>query len=328
MADNSYTVEIKICSKNGWSTPQEVLGIWGVPYARTGMTMHWWGDGSGAGNHDNIVNYFLGQANAGNKSVNYVLSDNKITLMVSPDNVAWCSSKGNPTTISIEHQPTLGAEGYKKSGWLVDQLEQRYGRGLKIFPHNYWAQTACPGSLDLNRIRAEADKWKRGDYDYKAPAPVVSTPKPIVVPTPPPAVTVIITHSPLPASVKYTLNKDANMWNYNAGSWSGFKVVKAFKNNDPYTVFAIADNHNVKAKYGVTEYSYKRGFTHGLNMMDLKLVAPDQPTIPIPPPVQVEAPAPVKPTAPVLPTKDEEQDRRLSAIESFIESFKKLFTRS
>lgn len=103
-----YPIEIKICSKNGWSTPQEAIPIWGK-YSREGVTVHWWGDGTGASNHDNIVNYFLGQAAAGNKSVNYVVSDNKITLMVSPDNVAWCSNNGNPTTISIEHQPTLGA---------------------------------------------------------------------------------------------------------------------------------------------------------------------------------------------------------------------------
>jgi hypothetical protein len=97
--------------------------------------------------------------------VNYVLSDNKITKMVEPDNVAWTSQNGNATTISIEHQPTLGDEGYRKSGWLVCELEKKYGRRLTLYPHKHWFNTACPGTIDLNRIRAEADKWHNGGED-------------------------------------------------------------------------------------------------------------------------------------------------------------------
>lgn len=292
---DNYQIEIKICSKNGWSTPQEVPGIWGSgnPYKRTGVTVHWWGDGTGADNHDNIVNYFLGQAAAGVKSVNYVVSDNKITLMVSPDNVAWCSNGGNPSTISIEHQPTLGAEGYKKSGWLVWQLEQRYNRHLDLFPHNHWTTTACPGTIDLNRIRAEADKWASGGYN-----PVVEVPTP-------PAPTVSITHSVLPSPVLYKFNKNANMWNYNAATWADFKSVKQFNQGDIFTVYAIADNHNVHAKYGVTEFSYTRGITNGVNMADLDIVTTPEQPIPTPPPEQtppVDKPvvdAPTGPTGPV-----------------------------
>lgn len=282
--DTYYPIEVKICSKNGWSTPQEVPGIWGVPYARTGITIHWWGDGTGASNHDNIVNYFLGQASQGIKSVNYVLSDNKITLMVSPDNVAWCSNGGNPTTISIEHQPTLGDEGYKKSGWLVAELEGRYGRTLELFPHNHWTTTECPGSIDLGRIRAEADKWKSGAY---TPAPA-----PDPTPVPPPAPTVVLTHSVLPTPVLYKFNKNANLWNYNAATWSDFKAVKQFNQGDIFTVYAIADNHNVNAKYGVTEYSYTKGITNGVNMVDLDIVTTPPQPVPTPPPEQNPTPTP------------------------------------
>jgi hypothetical protein len=279
--DTYYPLEVKICSKNGWSTPQEVPGIWGVPYARTGVTIHWWGDGTGADNHDNIVNYFLGQANAGIKSVNYVVSDNKITLMVSPDNVAWCSNSGNPTTISIEHQPTLGDEGYKKSGWLVAELEGRYGRTLDLFPHNHWTTTACPGSIDLGRIRAEADKWKSGAYTPANPNPA---------PDPTPAPTVVITNSVLPKPVMYRFNKNANLWNYNSATWGGFTAVKSFNQGDLFTVYAVADNHNVNAKYGVTEYSYTKNITNGVNMVDLDLVT--EPTQPIPTPPVEQNPTP------------------------------------
>lgn len=302
MKDNFYPIEVKICSKNGWSTPQEASGIWATPYSREGITIHHWGDGSGANNHDNIVNYFLGQANAGNKSVNYVVSDNKITLMVSPDNIAWCSNGGNPTTISIEHQPTLGAEGYKKSGWLVDQLEERYGRLLSIYPHSKWTSTACPGSIDLNRIRLEANKWKTGVY---------TSPPPVAPPTPAP--TVQITYSVLPSPVKYNVNKDTDLWNFNTATWAGFKSVKKLLKGELYEVYAIADNHSTKSHYGVTKYSFDKKITNGVNMNDLTQL-PAQPA-PTPPPIQ-NPPAPI----PTPPTKDEEQDQRLNALEKIVKS--------
>jgi hypothetical protein len=158
----SYPIEAKPASHNAWFTPAESNAYYKARYAREGVTLHWWGDGSGADNHDNTVNYILGQAQQGTKSVNFVLSDNKISQLVDPDNVAWCSQAGNPTTISIELQPTLSAEGYKKAGWLLDQLEKRYGHTMSLYPHSHWNATSCPGTIDINRIRAEADKWKNG----------------------------------------------------------------------------------------------------------------------------------------------------------------------
>lgn len=310
--DTYFPIEIKICSKNGWSTPQEAPSIWSTPYARTGVTIHWWGDGTGADNHDNIVNYFLGQAQAGNKSVNYVLSDSKITLMVSPDNIAWCSNNGNPTTISIECQPTLGAEGYKKAGWLVWQLEGRYGRRMDIFPHSKWFQTACPGTIDLGRISAERDKWANGAYNT-APAPM---PDPTPVPAPNPDPTIMITHSVLPKPVLYKLNKSANLWNYNAAKWADFKPIKQFNQGDIFTVYAIADNHNVQAKYGVTEYSYTKGVTNGINMVDLDLVTETPQPVPTPPPEQGD------PTPPTPEPTPEDPKTKLQKIIDALIKFK------
>lgn len=304
-----YAIEQRIASKNGWSTPQEAMQIWGR-YSREGVTVHWWGDGTGASNHDNIVNYFLSQASKGIKSVNYVVSDNKITLVVSPDNVAWCSNAGNPTTISIEHQPTLGAEGYKKSGWLVWQLEQRYARRLNLYPHSKWNPTECPGSIDINRIRAEADKWASGGYN----PPVVVQPPADTSPN------VSISYSVLPSPVTYTINKPTNLWNFNAATWGGVKAVKPLGSGEQYTVFAIADNHTLKAKYGVTEYSYSRKITNGVNMVDLDLPAVPTPPIPTPPPVQIDPPVePPKPT-----DYDKVQDAQISLLQKQLDAIKEV----
>src|SRR5215813_8776799 len=105
-----YSIETKIAPKQSWFTPTEAKNYYGR-YAREGATIHWWGGGESANQHDNIVDYFIEQGRQAIKSVNYVVSDIKITKMVEPDNVAWASQSGNPTTVSIEFQPTLSAEG-------------------------------------------------------------------------------------------------------------------------------------------------------------------------------------------------------------------------
>lgn len=312
---NFYPIEIKLASKASWFTPQESNAYYATRYSREGVTIHWWGDGTGAANHDNIVNYFLNQGAAGIKSVNYVVSDNKITLMVSPDNVAWTSGPGNPTTISIEHQPTLSAEGYKKSGWLVWQLEGRYGRRLNLYPHSKWQQTACPGSIDINRIRAEADKWATGGYLPVAPPPPVITP---------PAPTIGISYSKLPQPVNYVINKDTSLWNFNSSTWGGVKPVKAFKKGEQYIVYGIADNHNLKAKYAMTAYSFGSAdttgtpkATNGVNMVDLDLV--------VPPPTP-EVPNPVPPTVPTPPPEPEIPEPDRNAIIAFLTMLRDLIT--
>lgn len=166
-----YQIEIRLASKNGWHTPAEARAYYGK-YDRAGVTWHWWNTPNLVqdSDHDNICNYILGKANAGSGSVNYVLSNNKITMLVNPDNVAWASQGGNPTTVSVELSPHLNTEGYKKAGWLFNELEGRYGRVLKHYKHSDWVTTQCPGTIDINRIKDEANKWKSGAYN-PAPTP-------------------------------------------------------------------------------------------------------------------------------------------------------------
>lgn len=163
-----YAIETRLASKSGWFTPAESNAHYATKYARTGITIHWWNSPDKAGTHDQTANYVLGQAAQGNMSCNYVVSDSKITLLVDPINVAWhAGPKANPITIGIECDPRLGAEGYRKLGWLVHELEKRFNRSLALHPHNSFVATACPGNLDLNRIRNEANQFKAGP----APAP-------------------------------------------------------------------------------------------------------------------------------------------------------------
>lgn len=326
MSDQSYTLEVKLASKNGYHTPAEAKAYYGR-YSREGLTCHWWGDGTGASNHDNIVNFMNGRASRGEASVNYVLSDNKITLCVNPDNVAWCSQSGNPVTVSVETQPTLGNEGYKKWGWLLDQLEGRYGRSLQLFPHKYWFATACPGTIDLGRIRAEADKWKRGDYDAQ-PAPA---PAPVPVPVPKPLPTVNLEIKDV-NNKNVILTKDANLWNLQFAKYPDAQSLKSLPMGTVFEVSAVV-THPLGSKYYISEYSYAKGIPNGINAKDTDYPDPDKLNDPImPPPIEVPVPVTPKPSPeppvvvdPGKGTKDDEQDRRLSAIEAFIEAIKKFF---
>lgn len=316
MADNSYSIEIKPASKNGWFTPDEARGYYGR-YARDGVTVHWWGDGTGASNHDNIVNYMNNQAAAGNKSVNYVLSDNKITLCVNPDNVAWASQGGNPTTISVETQPTLNAEGYKKWGWLLDQLEQRYGKSLPLYKHSYWFSTACPGTIDLNRIRSEANLWKSGQYEPKPPAP---TPVPPTPTPPPPQPNVVIKVTDI-VNKKVRTVRDCSLWDLRFTKYADAKTVKLFAAGEEIEVSAVAE-HPLGSKYYLTEYSYAKGIQNGINVKDCEDIV-----VPTPPPTPGPEPTPVPPEpipTPVPLPEPTEPDR--NAIIAFLTMLRDLIT--
>lgn len=327
----SYNIEIRLAAKSGWHTPAEAKAYYGR-YSREGFTVHWWGDPSlnPDSAHDNIVNYILSKATKGTGSVNYVLSNNKITMLVNPDNVAWASQGGNPTTVSCEFSPHLNAEGYKKAGWLINELEGRFGHVLSLYPHNKWFQTACPGTLDIGRMRAEANKWKSGGYN---PQPV---PQPTPVPTPPKPTTPIVEQWVRwkEGGIEYVCNKQpTHLWDFNSPSWD-MKSVKQFNKGDRITIVGHAHNNKLNKDYYVTEYSFAKQITNGFNPADLDLyVAPPKPSQPTPTPPPDNTQVPPKPApdpAPSTPTKDDEQDKRLTALESMIKKIvdflKSIFT--
>jgi len=285
-----YTIETKLAAAGSWHTPAQAQAYYGR-YSRSGITIHWWGGGEPASKHDAIVNYFLSQGKLGKKSVNYVVSDNKITLMVHPDNVAWTSQSGNPTTISIECQPTLGAEGYKKVGWLIKELEGRYNpKGLALYPHKHWFATACPGSLDLNRMRAEANKWKAGGYN----------PVPAPAPTPPAQAT--LSWTKFTSNKVFVTNKQpTHLWDFNNTKWSMTSKAE-FPKGHQVTTYGQCVNETLGATYYLTEYSYTKKITNGFNVKDLDPFVAPTPTPPEPPkPPEPEPPQPDNPPPPVEP---------------------------
>lgn len=311
----AYDIEIRLASKNGWHTPAEARSYYGR-YDRAGVTWHWWNTPNAVqdSDHDNICNYILGKANAGTGSVNYVLSNNKITLLVNPDNVAWASQGGNPTTVSVELSPHLNAEGYKKAGWLFNELEGRYGRVLKHYKHSDWFQTACPGTIDVGRIATEANKWKSGGYN---PAP----PAPVPVPVPPSS----------PKNIDFKLWKDPGQYvcnkqptqlhdMTNVSKWSDpIPSAKTFNKGDIVTVVGSFHNVGLNRDYYITKFSFDAKKATGWNPADLDVYTPPAP-VPTPPEPtpDPEDPTPVEPTDPI-PTPEPEPIPDKNAIIAFLE---------
>jgi hypothetical protein len=315
MADNSYAIETQFASKAGYFTPTEARNYYGK-YSRDGVTYHWWNSpdkiGGSAADHDSIVNYLNGRAAAGQApTVNYVLSEPKLTLCIAPENVAWTSSAGNPTTIGVECTPQWTDGFYKKAGWLHSQLEGRFGKRLAIYVHYEWQPGTACSPMDKGRIRNEADKWESGFYDSPKPVPA---PTPVPLPPTPPTSTITLQISDI-TNKKVRLTKDTNLWDLGFTTWAGAKSIKTLPAGTIVEVSALAV-HPLGGHYYLSEYSYSRGVGNGINVVDCEdyvdVVAPpkdtsvvqppkDAPTVPAPIITTTPTPVPIPVTEPTVP---------------------------
>lgn len=295
-----YDIEIRLASNKGFHTPAQARAYYGK-YSRDGLTVHWWNtpDRVKDSDHDSIVNYILGKAAKGTGSVNYVLSNRKITLLVNPDNVAWASQAGNPTTVSVEFSPHLNTEGYKKAGWLINELfnpkNGRYRKSPRLWKHSDFFPTQCPGSLDLNRMLSEAQKWATGAYN----------PKPVPEPTPPPKTPINGSFTLWKDGGSYVTNKQpTNLYDLtDAKDWSGVKVLKKYNKGDRIEIAGSFKNNYLNREYYITKYSFDNKNATGFHPADLDIYVPPAP-IPEPPepdPTDPTDPTPVEPTDPPVP---------------------------
>jgi hypothetical protein len=304
MADNSYAVEVRRASKAGYFTPAEARNYYGK-YDRSGVTYHWWNSpdriGGDAAAHDSIVNYLNGRAAIGQApTVNYVISEPKLTLCIDPENVAWTSSAGNPTTIGVEGTPHFTDAYYRKLGWFHDQMEQRFGRTLAIFVHFDWQPGTACSPLVKSRIRQEADKWK-AERNIPAPTPVPTPPKP----------TTTLQISDI-QNKKVRLIRETKLWDLGFTSWATAKAVKVLPAGTIIEVSALA-KHPLGGNYYLSEYSYSRGVGNGINIVDCEdyvdPVAPPKDTSVVqPPPTAPTVPAPIiTPTPTPVPVPIDEE---------------------
>lgn len=144
--------------RSSWFTAAQCRSYYGVPYQFREIQIHWWGDPATKPLHDGVVNYI---ANKTGGSVNYVASGGRVTRMVSEQDCALTTQNGNPYGIKIECSPYGTDTDYQTIGWLVADIRKRYGN-IPLVPHKKYWNTACPGTLSLDRINKEAAKFLQG----------------------------------------------------------------------------------------------------------------------------------------------------------------------
>lgn len=119
------------------------------------IAIHWVAVGTG----ESAAKYLLNNAN--NTSAHYIIEDDKVWLVVHPENTAhavgdWVK---NTESISIEHSATPDRPAseltYKTSANLIKDLCGVYGLEINdktIKPHSFFSATACPGTIDIRKL--------------------------------------------------------------------------------------------------------------------------------------------------------------------------------
>lgn len=140
--DNGIVIEEAITAHN--LTPDALVpGVFGYPSKKTGVTVHHWGNPGQK--FDDVVRY-LASNNARSSSAHFVLQEDRVACIVSPDDAAWHagSAEGNATTIGIECRPEMTPGDLETLVSLIRHLESVYG-SLLVYKHSDWSNTACPG---------------------------------------------------------------------------------------------------------------------------------------------------------------------------------------
>lgn len=80
----------------------------------------------------------------------------------------------------------------------------------------------------------------------------------------------VVTYEEVKKYPVITLTKDADLWAFDAKSWSEIKSVKKFKKGDQLEVADVCTNA-VGGKYYRTKYSVEKGLYNGINIVDAEL---------------------------------------------------------
>lgn len=154
----------------------QMNAYYGVPYNPVEAHMHWWGAPGQAGTHDGNVEHLRTTKDV---SANFVLSENRITLMVPLNKNALTTGKRNPYAWKVENDPTLTDQQYKTMGYLVYIVEKLNPHLLNepLRLHKEFYATSC-SEIDRPRVRAYAEDFRSGKLDPATGLPPVTDPKP------------------------------------------------------------------------------------------------------------------------------------------------------
>ena len=118
-------------------------------------------------NKNVAINTWLANG-AAQTSAHYEVADNEIIGIVGEQTAAWHSGDGamNARSIGIEHKNATGAPSwtisdatYASSAKLIADICKRYGfkpDTTHVIPHSQVHATACPGGINMNKLRSMA----------------------------------------------------------------------------------------------------------------------------------------------------------------------------
>ncbi|MGI9028165.1 MAG: peptidoglycan recognition protein family protein [Candidatus Saccharimonadales bacterium] len=275
---------------------------------------------------NDTLRYLWGDATR-NGSSTFFCRDTGSEQYVDTDDTPWTNSNfaSNQESITIEVNGDW-RNGYYNQATL-NQLELLCTKILGFYPNliiEYHMDvstkvTLCPADLKHKGWAAQVFSNAK-----KRLAPI-STP---ATPVPPQSK---ITYAKLTPK-RVQLIRPTRLWDFNFTDYSKAQAIgEVYPAGWTVDVVAQATNQ-LGSKYLMTAYSYDGGkirYTRGFNVVDTKdyveVIAP-----PKPPPTPVEPKPTTPPIAPPIDTDpgtvgNSDIEKRLSAIEAFIDSFKKLF---
>lgn len=163
---------------------KDAARYYGARYQPIESHTHWWNQPGQGGTHDGNVSHIRQTADL---SVNYVVSQNRITLMVPLNKIALTTGARNPYAWKSENDPTLTEQQYKTMGYLhyiVEKLNPGLA-GEPIRRHKEFMATSC-SEIDTAKVRAYAQKFATGQLD-----PATGEPPAGANPTPTPTGTLV-----------------------------------------------------------------------------------------------------------------------------------------
>lgn len=152
---------------------------YGKPYLPIESHTHWWGEPGKAGTHDGNVSHIK---NTADLSVNFVVSEKRITLMVPLNKIALTTGARNPYAWKSENDPTLTDWQYKTMGYL-HYIVEKLNPSLVNQPirlHKEFYATSC-SEIDRAKVREYANAFQTGKLN-----PATGLPPEIIIPDPEP----------------------------------------------------------------------------------------------------------------------------------------------
>lgn len=122
--------------------------------AKSVIVIHWWGNPADKPSLSGTVNWLCNPA--AKVSAHYIVSGTTVYQLVNEEHVAWHAMQANAFSIGIEVDPNTPPGTYETVIQLCREIADRHGmnRSSCIKRHKDYVNTQCPGTLDIERIRA------------------------------------------------------------------------------------------------------------------------------------------------------------------------------